>query len=147
MHGATVGLIIGLAVAVLAVAAAVLWISRTTTLTRRVGSFVCLLAEQEAGPWRAGIAQYGRVRLYWWRRASLSPRAANVWRRQGIVVLDRHAVPADRAPGQRAIAVVVHCQVAGEGGATELWLQMAPGAYAGFTGWIEATPTSVGLVF
>ena len=147
MHGATVGLIVGLAVAVLAVAVAVLWVSRTTTLTRRVGSFGCLFAEQEAGPWRAGIAQYGRVRMYWWRRASLAPRAAHVWRRQGIVVLDRHALPADREPGQRALAVVVHCRVTCEDGPREVWLQMAPAAYAGFTGWIEATPTSVRMVF
>ena len=71
----TVGLIIGLAAALLVVAV-VLWVSRTTTLTRRIGSFGCQLAEREGGPWRAGIAQYGRVRMYWWRRASLAPRAA-----------------------------------------------------------------------
>jgi hypothetical protein len=145
----TVGLILGLAVAVLVVLAG-LWVSRTATLTRRVGSFGCLLAERESGPWRAGIAQYGRVRMYWWRRASLLPRAAAVWRRQGIVVVERHTVPAAPAPGQRALAVVVHCRLVGEqdgGRPRELWLKMAPAAYAGFTGWIEATPTAVRAVF
>ncbi len=142
----TVGLIIGLAVALLVVAA-VLWVSRTTTLTRRIGSFSCLLAERESGPWHAGIAQYGRVRMYWWRRASLAPRAAAVWPRQGLVVLDRHAVPAEPGPGQRAGAVLVHCRVGREDGTRELWLTMSPSAYAGFTGWIEATPSSVRKVY
>lgn len=142
----TVGLIIGLAAALLVVVA-VLWVSRTTTLTRRIGSFGCLLAEHEGGPWRAGIAQYGRLRMYWWRRASLAPRAASVWQRQGLVVLERHSLPADLAPGQRPVAVVVHCRVAGDDSPQELWLKMTPAAYAGFTGWIEATPTSVRMVF
>ena len=142
----TVGLIIGLAAALLVVAV-VLWVSRTTTLTRRIGSFGCQLAEREGGPWRAGIAQYGRVRMYWWRRASLAPRAAAVWRRQGLVVLERHSLPTDLAPGQRPGAVVVLCRVVGEDCPHELWLKMAPAAYAGFTGWIEATPTSVRMVF
>lgn len=141
MHGATVGLLAGLLVLVLVVGA--LWWSRTSTLTRRVGSFACQVAEHEGGPWRAGIAQYGRVRMCWWRRASLLPRAAFVWQRQGLVVLDRRGVPADRQPGQRPVAVVVHCRVRTEREPTELWLQMAPAAYAGFMGWIEATPTTV----
>lgn len=142
----TVGLIIGLAAALL-VAAGVLWVSRTTTLTRRIGSFGCQLAERADGPWRAGIAQYGRARMYWWRRASLAPRAASVWRRQGLVVLDRHVLPTQLAPGQRPVAVVVHCRAVDDDGPHELWLKMTPAAYAGFTGWIEATPTSVRTVF
>ncbi len=111
MPGATVGLLVALAVAVALVVAGGLWLSRTRTLTRRVGSFACLLAEREGGPWRAGIAQYGRVRMYWWRRASLVPRAASVWQRQGLVVLERRALPAHRLPRERALSVVVHCQV------------------------------------
>ena len=147
MHGAAVGLLVGLAVAAVLVVLGVLWVSRTSTLTRRVGSFQCQLSANEGGPWRAGIAQYGRVRMYWWRRASLSPRAAAVWRRQGLVVLERRSVPADRAVGERALAVVVHCRVLAQDGPGELWLQMAPAAYAGFAGWIEAAPTaSVGTV-
>lgn len=142
MHGVTVGLLAGL-LALVIVGVAALWWSRTSTLTRRVGSFACLLSEREGGPWRAGIAQYGRVRMYWWRRASLLPRAAAVWQRRGLVVLDRRALPPDLGPGERAVAVVVHCRVRTEQGSTELWLQMAPAAYAGFMGWIEATPTTV----
>lgn len=142
MRGETVGLLVGLALAVALVAVAALWVSRTRTLNRRVGSFPCHTAPTEAGPWRAGVAQYGRVRMYWWRRASLVPRAALVWQRQGLVVLDRHALPADRRPGQRPVMVVVHCRVQTQDGPAELWLQMGPGAYAGFAGWIEAAPTS-----
>ena len=142
MSGATVGLLVGLALAAALVVVAALWVSRTRTLTRRVGSFPCQTAPTEAGPWRAGVAQYGRVRMCWWRRASLVPRAALVWQRQGLLVLDRHALPADRRPGQRPVMVVVHCRVQAQDGPAELWLQMGPGAYAGFAGWIEAAPTS-----
>ncbi|HEY0118666.1 MAG TPA: DUF2550 family protein [Cellulomonas sp.] len=147
MPGATVGVLVTLAAAVaLVLVVGGLWLSRTRTLNRRVGSVVCLLAEREAGPWRAGIAQYGRVRMGWWRRASLSLRAASVWQRQGLVVLERRTLPEDRLPGERALAVVVHCRAMTRGGPVEVWLKMGPAAYAGFTGWIEATPTTVGTV-
>jgi hypothetical protein len=142
----TVGLIIGLAVALLVVVA-VLWFSRTRTLTMRVGSFGCGLADSEGGPSRRGIAQYGRAQMYWWRRASLAPRPARAWRREGLVVLDRRALPEDRPAGQRPVAVLVHCKVISEDGPSELWLTMGPAAYAGFLGWIEATPTPVRMVF
>ena len=141
MHGATTGLLAGLFALMVVVGA--LWWSRTSVLTRRVGSFTCLLAEQEAGPWRAGIAQYGRARMYWWRRASLAPRATARWGRQGLVLLERRALAADHPSGQRAAAVVVHCRVRMESGPADLWLQMTPEAYAGFMGWVEATPTTV----
>jgi hypothetical protein len=143
----TVGLILGLAVAAALVVPALLWVTRTRTLSLRVGSFACGLATREGGKPRRGIAQYGRVRMYWWRRASLAPRAATMWRREGLVVLDRRALPEDRAPGQRATAVVVHCKVMTEEGPAELWLTMGPAAYSGFMGWIEATPTPVRMVF
>ena len=45
-------------------------------------------------------------------------------------VLERHSLPADLAPGQRPVAVVVHCRVVGEDGPHELWLKMAPAAPA-----------------
>ena len=144
MHGATGWVLVALLVAALLMAGlAALWLSRVSTLTRRVGSFACQLAELEGGPWRAGTAQYGRVRMFWWRRASLAPRAAVVWQRHGLDVLDRRWLPEVRAPGQRAVVVVVHCRVTAVGGPGELWLRMTPDAYAGFMSWIEAAPTAV----
>lgn len=144
MHGATLGLVITLGVAVVAaVASAGLWLSRLRTLNGRVGSFSCSLGRTDAGPWRRGIAQYGRNRMYWWRRNSLVPRAAGVWQRVGLVVLERRTLP---APAGRTPAVVAHCRVAGPTGPEEVYLQMSADAYAGFTSWIEATPRSIGTV-
>lgn len=144
MHGATLGLMIALAVALAAsVASAALWLSRLRTLNGRIGSFSCSLAPTDAGPWRRGIAQYGRQRLYWWRRNSLAPRAAGVWERTGLVVLERRTLP---APAGRAPAVLALCRVVGPYGAREVYLQMSADAYAGFTSWIEATPRSIGSV-
>lgn len=144
MHGATEWLLVGLAVAlVLVVGGMLAWLSRTSTLTRRVGSVPCAVADESNGHWRAGVAQYGRVRMYWWRLHSLAPRAAAVWPRAGIVVLERRPEPEAPAPGERTVAVVVRCRVTSPGGTTEVSLRMSPDAYAGFTSWIEATPTVV----
>ncbi len=144
MHGATLGLLIALGIVlVTAVASAGLWLSRLRTLNCRVGSFSCSLAGGEAGPWRRGIAQYGQASMYWWRRNSLAPRAAAVWQRSGLVVLERHALP---APAGRSPAVLARCRVIGPYGPEELYLQMSADAYAGFTSWIEATPRSIGMV-
>lgn len=147
MHGATVWLLAALAVALVGTGVVgLLWLSRTSTLTNRVGSFACSLAPDPGGPWRTGVAQYGRVRMYWWRRASIVPRAAAVWERAGIVILERQTLPARPAPGERPVAVFVRCRVTGARGERVVCLQMSPDAYAGFTSWIEATPTSVGSV-
>lgn len=144
MHGATEWLLVGLAVAlVLGVGGMLAWLSRTSVLTRRVGSVPCAVADDASGPWRAGIAQYGRVRMYWWRLDSLAPRAAAVWPRSGIVVLERRPEPEVLTPGERAVAVVVRCRVTSPGGTTEVSLRMSPDACAGFTSWIEATPAVV----
>jgi hypothetical protein len=144
VHGATAWLLVGLTVALVgAFAAGVLWLSRLRTLNRRLGSVSCSLADGESGPWRRGIAQYGRARMYWWRRNSLAPRAAAVWARAGIAVLERHALP---APPGRPPAVLARCRVTGPAGPAEVCLQMSADAFAGFTSWIEATPTSVGAV-
>jgi hypothetical protein len=136
-------LVILLLAAALVLGLGALWLSRVSTLTRRVGSFTCQLAEHEAGPWRAGTAQYGHVRMFWWRRASLAPRAAAVWQRHRLDILERHGLPEVRPAGQRPVAVVVHCRLTAAGGRGEVWLRMSPDAYAGFTSWIEAAPTAV----
>lgn len=141
MHVATLGLLAGLAVAlVAAVVLGGLWLSRTSTLSNRVGSFHCALSDDPTGPWRGGIAEYGRVRMCWWRLRSIAPRAAAVWVRRGIVVLERRFLP----NGAEPTAVVVHCRVGTAAGPAEVWLRMSPDAYSGFTSWIEATPTTVG---
>jgi hypothetical protein len=137
-----VGLLAGLAVAlVAAVVLATLWLSRTSTLSNRVGSFHCALSDDPTGPWHGGVAEYGRVRMYWWRLRSIAPRAAAVWDRRGIVVLERRLLP----EGAEPTAVVVRCRV-GSAGPAQVWLRMSPDAYSGFTSWLEATPTTVGAV-
>lgn len=125
-----------------------LWLSRTRTLARRVGSFSCRLVEgppDVEGPGSRGVGQYGAVTLYWWRRMSVMPRPARTWSRSSIVVLDRKVLPL--VPG-RPQAVIARCQVVpSSGGAPrEIRLQMSADAYAGFTSWLEATPSRVGKV-
>jgi len=125
------------------------WLSRTRTLARRVGSFSCWLVEagepSDATSAR-GVAQYGAVTLYWWRRLSIMPRPARTWSRSSIVVLERTVLPP--VPG-RPQAVVAHCRVVRSSGGPprEIRLQMSADAYAGFTSWLEATPSRVGRVF
>ncbi|MBO0901503.1 DUF2550 domain-containing protein [Cellulomonas sp. zg-ZUI222] len=128
---------------------AVVWLSRTSTLSRRVGSFSCRLVEAAHDgrtPSARGVAQYGSVTLYWWRRASVMPRPARTWSRGSIVVLERTVLPL--VPGKPQ-AVVARCQVAPATGGPlqEIRLQMSADAYAGFTSWLEATPSRVGKVF
>ncbi|MFC8191799.1 DUF2550 family protein [Cellulomonas sp. NPDC057328] len=143
MSGAAWAVVVG--AALLLVLGAVLWGSRTAALDRRVGSFACALADGPAGPWSRGVAQYGATRLYWWRRASLLPRPARVWTRAGIAVLEREVLAADGVPTG---VVVARCRVTAErhGTAGEVHLRMSSEAYAGFTSWIEATPSRVGTV-
>ncbi|WP_166435994.1 DUF2550 family protein [Cellulomonas shaoxiangyii] len=143
MSGAAWAVVVG--VALLLVLVAALWGSRTTALRRRVGSFACARSEGRDGPWSRGVAQYGATRLYWWRRASLLPRAACVWTRGGIVVLEREIVRVDDAPTG---VVVARCQVTRErhGAPYEVHLRMSTEAYAGLTSWLEATPSRVGTI-
>ena len=144
MHGATWWLVAALLVVLaLAALAMILWVSRTTTLSNRVGSFACAVADDHGGPWRAGIAQYGHQRMYWWRRASIAPRAAGIWHRAGIVVLERSTEP---APGGAPAFVVARCEVTTPSGRRTVRLRMSADAYAGFTSWIEATPRAVRTV-
>lgn len=129
----------------LAGAGAAVWLSRLRTLARRVGSFHCLLTEAEASAGIRGVAQYGATALYWWRRASVVPRPARIWARGSIAVLERTVLPI--VPG-RPPAVVARCRVACVGGGAphEVQIQMSADAYAGFTSWLEATPSRVGTV-
>lgn len=122
------------------------WLSRTRTLARRVGSFSCLLDEGADAPAARGVGQYGAATLYWWRRLSVMPRPARTWSRGSIVVLERIVLPP--VPG-RPQAVVARCRVVPSAGGTprEIRLQMSADAYAGFTSWLEATPSRVGRVF
>jgi len=131
--------------ALLAVVVVALWVSRTRTLALRVGSFSCSLGRTPDGPWARGVAQYGRVRLYWWRRMSLRPRAALVWDRSQIVVLERRVLPA--GAGEGSGIVLVRCRVSREPTrSSEVTMQMSVDAFTGFRSWLEATPTRVGSV-
>lgn len=132
------------AAGVLVLLVGALWLSRTRTLALRVGSFQCVLALSADGPWRRGVAQYGRLRLYWWRRRSLRPRPARVFDRSTIVVAERQELP---AAGGAESTVRVRCVVpAAAGGTEDVWLWMDASAWAGFVSWLEAAPTRIGSV-
>ncbi|ADG73979.1 Protein of unknown function DUF2550 [Cellulomonas flavigena DSM 20109] len=142
----------GVAVVVASLLAAVvvvagLWLSRTRTLSRRVGAFQCILVELHRGESSAarGVGQYGSMTLYWWRRYSIVPRPARVWSRSSIEVLERTVLP---LVAGRPQAVVARCRVVPSSGgpSREITLQMSADAYAGFTSWLEATPSRVGRV-
>ncbi|WP_448631591.1 DUF2550 family protein [Cellulomonas soli] len=138
MRGLTIVLVGGLVLVALVVAG--LWISRTHTLDRRVGSFRCSVQRRPGGPWSPGVAQYGAGELYWWRRHSLAPRPARRWARRELVVVERHRseLVADVERAGRSVPIYeVTCSTAGG----EEHLLMAADAYAGLTSWIEATPT------
>lgn len=137
----TYTLLVLAALLLLVIVVAALWLSRTRTLSHRLGSFSCSFARRPEGPWARGVAQYGVRRLYWWRLASVLPRARYVWSRPRIAVVSRTQVP---SPDGSQRIVLVRCRVAGETTAsTEVYLQMSPEAYAGLTSWIEATPSRV----
>ena len=131
--------------ALIAVVVVGLWVSRTRTLAHRVGSFSCSLTRTPDGPWTRGVAQYGRVRLYWWRRRSLRPRAEHVWDRRQIVVIERRVL--GDGEGEGGGAVLVRCRVSREPTrSSEVTMQMSADAFTGFRSWLEATPTRLGSV-
>ncbi|MGN8246683.1 DUF2550 family protein [Cellulomonas soli] len=143
MRGLTIVLVCGVALVVLL--AAGLWLSRTHTLDRRVGSFRCSVQRRPGGPWSPGVAQYGAGELYWWRRHSLSPRPARRWARRELAVVERHHSEsvADVERAGRSVPVYeVTCSTV----ASEVHLLMAADAYAGLTSWIEATPSRTASV-
>lgn len=110
--------------------------SRLSTLSGRVGSFVCG-ARPVSPPGAAvvaGIAQYGAGRLDWWRAWSLSPRPTRTWQRAELEVVTRSLLA---VPG-RADLYLVQCRYRD----TDFALTMSPGAFAGLTSWLEAAPPS-----
>lgn len=148
MNGAA-GILVAVACVLgLLVVTGFLWLSRTRALTRRVGSFPCRLVEGTRSPYAPGprgVGQYGAVTLYWWRRLSLVPRPARTWSRSSIEVLEREVLSEEAGRPQ---ALLVRCRVVPSSGGRprEIHLQMTADAYAGFTSWLEATPSRVGKV-
>lgn len=131
----TLVLVASVALVVVVLVLAGLWVSRSRTLGHRVGSFRCAVGRTGSGPWSAGIAQYGAEHLYWWRHLSLAPRPGHRWDRRGLAVLER----VDAGEGN----VVVTCRVST---GDELPLLMSRAAYEGLTSWIEATPSRIDSV-
>ncbi|MGV8966785.1 MAG: DUF2550 domain-containing protein [Cellulomonas sp.] len=133
--GVIVAVALGLAL-IAVVTVLLLGVSRLTTLSGRVGSFVC--GARPVSPAGAlvvaGIAQYGAGRLDWWRAWSLSPRPARSWRRSDLELISRSPMA---VPG-RPDLYLVHCRYQG----VDFALTMSPEAYAGLTSWIEAAPPS-----
>ncbi|RYV50680.1 DUF2550 family protein [Pengzhenrongella frigida] len=128
---------VGLGLALLGVVAILgLGASRLSTLSGRVGSFVCGArpVSPAGGAVVAGIAQYGAGRLDWWRAWSLSPRPTRTWRRAELEVIARSLLA---VPG-RPDLYLVQCRYR----EAEFALTMSPEAYAGLTSWLEAAPPS-----
>ncbi|WP_149202655.1 DUF2550 domain-containing protein [Actinotalea subterranea] len=120
-----------------------LYLSRQSTLSRRVGSFTCQLRDElpdEDTGWVAGIAQYGTARIVWWRTLSLAPRPARTWSRNDLVLLER--VPLDEVDDAGRAMMLVHCRHHEE----RFQLTMSVAACAGLVSWLESGPRPVGRV-
>ncbi|MCU1431805.1 MAG: hypothetical protein JWP95_910 [Actinotalea sp.] len=135
----------------LAAVAGLLYLSRLSTLSRRVGSFACLLRhEQGTGPrwgarpsgdgghrWAPGRAQYCTDRLVWWRTHSLAPRPARSWSRTDLVIVEREPVAERDQHGSPLL--LVHCRHRHE----TFQLRMTGPACAGLVSWLESAPRVV----
>ena len=137
MGGVVIALLLG--VALLTVVALLVWFSRVHTLDRRVGSFHCWVASNDSGPWRAGVAQYGSARLYFWSRWSLAPRPRISWNRAGLCVVERRWQDPDATSGDRLVVATCRSD-------KDFYLLLSAEAYTGLTSWIEATPSRVNSV-
>jgi hypothetical protein len=137
VSGVVVALLLG--VFLLAVVTTLLWFSRAHTLDRRVGSFHCWVAPSAEGPWKAGVAQYGSVTLYFWRRWSLAPRPRIRWNRVGLSVVERRWQNQDAASADRLVVATCRSD-------HDFYLLLSAEAYTGLTSWIEATPSRVDSV-
>lgn len=118
------------------------YLSRRSTLTRRVGSFVCTVrADGSSVPPTRGVAQYATGRLVWWRLRSLSPRPARSWSRRDLVLVERVRTGQDDGRGEELLRV--RCEHRGE----PFELTLPAGACSGLVSWLEAAPRDVGRVF
>ena len=116
-----------------------LYVSRQRTLSRRVGSFTCLLRPDGTdGQWTAGTAQYGVDRLDWWCTLSLSPRVARSWLRAELALLER--VPLDQVDHTGRPMMKVSCRHRDE----TFQLTLSVAACAGLVSWLESGPRRVG---
>ena len=116
-----------------------LYVSRQRTLSRRVGSFGCLVRpEPGEEPWTAGTGQYCADRLVWWRTLSLSPRPARSWSREELTLLDREALDEVDHTGRQMLQV--HCRHRDDA----FQLSLSEAAFAGLVSWLESGPRRVG---
>lgn len=134
MHEPVAVVVLGLALLAVVVLTGAL-LSRRHTLTRRVGSFVCVWSPAGMPAARApGIAQYATGRLEWWRVVSLSPLPAETWDRDLLEVLEWEELNEVDALGRPLVTAA--CRHGEEG----FSLTMSAPAYAGLVSWLEARP-------
>ncbi|WP_182111645.1 MULTISPECIES: DUF2550 domain-containing protein [unclassified Actinotalea] len=117
-----------------------LYLSRQRTLSRRVGSFPCLVRGEDGRGWVAGTAQYGATQLSWWRTLSLAPRPARAWSRATLTLVER--VPLDAVDDLGQQQLLLHCEHEGE----RFQLLISAPACAGLVSWLESGPRPVGRV-
>jgi Protein of unknown function (DUF2550) len=113
-----------------------LYVSRQRALSRRVASFTCMLSvgETVGRRWQAGVAQYGRDRLVWWRTLSLSPRPVRVWSRSELMLVERRRTGQNDEGGRPML--LVGCQH----GSDVFQIMVSAPAYAGLVSWLESAP-------
>ena len=116
-----------------------LYVSRQRTLSRRVGSFTCLMRpEGPDGSWTAGTAQYCADRLDWWRTLTLTPRPARSWLREELALLER--APLGQVDHTGRPLMQVSCRHRDE----TFQLTLSVSACAGLVSWLESGPRRVG---
>lgn len=131
------------ALLLLAAVLAAAHVSRQSALSRRAGSFTCLLHGEPGGSadaWSSGWAQYCPDRLVWWRSLSFAPRPAQTWSRTDLRIVDRVLLAEHDDAGDQVL--VVHCAHRGE----RFALRMSAPAAAGLVSWLESAPRPVGRV-
>ena len=130
------------ALAIVVVAVVGLYVSRQRSLTRRVGSFTCLVRVEPPGDatWTAGIAHYGASELVWWRSLSLAPRPARCWTRSELTVVERESLAGTDEQGRPLL--LVRCVHRGE----RFEMTVSEPAFAGLVSWLESGPRPVGRV-
>ncbi len=134
MHEPVAVVVLGIALIIVVVLTGVL-LYRRHTLTRRVGSFVCVWSPHGVPAARApGVARYATGRLEWWRVISLSPLPAETWERDRLELVDWEELDEVDALGRSL--VTAQCRHGDEAFA----LTMSSAAYSGLVSWLEARP-------
>lgn len=130
-----------LGVGMLVVVVALALVLRQLTLSRRRGSFECILQRRGRdghGAWQHGLMRYGNDRLLWFRAASLRATPHLVIARSEIQDVHRTRLPARTEGG--AESYLLEFSLRG-GRQARAIVGLVPGA--ALNSWLEAAPTGL----